>query len=91
MAAHGIPYVATLAARIRADAEGLQGEGGQGRRDAAASASSTSSAPCPPGWSYPTAQSTEIARLAVESRTFPLSSATTARGGSRSGRSTRCR
>ena len=27
---------------------------------------------CPPGWRYPTAQSTEIARLAVESRYFPL-------------------
>jgi pyruvate ferredoxin oxidoreductase beta subunit len=27
---------------------------------------------CPPGWRYPTAQSTEVARLAVESRYFPL-------------------
>ena len=27
---------------------------------------------CPPGWRYPTDQSTEIARLAVESRYFPL-------------------
>ena len=28
--------------------------------------------PCPPGWRYPTAQSTEIARLAVEAHYFPL-------------------
>jgi pyruvate ferredoxin oxidoreductase beta subunit len=28
--------------------------------------------PCPPGWRYLTAQSTEMARLAVESRYFPL-------------------
>ena len=27
---------------------------------------------CPPGWRYPTDQSVEIARLAVESRYFPL-------------------
>ena len=27
---------------------------------------------CPPGWRYPTAQSTEVVRLAVESRYFPL-------------------
>ena len=27
---------------------------------------------CPPGWRYPTAQSTEVARLAVESHYFPL-------------------
>ncbi len=71
MAAHGIPYVATLAAgsvpQLRdfrakvaraAELEGfrfLQVLGG-----------------CPPGWRYPTAQSTEVTRLAVESRYFPL-------------------
>jgi len=71
MAAHGIPYVATLAvgsvpmlrdfrAKVARAAElrgfrFLQVLG-----------------PCPPGWRYPTAQSTEIARLAVESRYFPL-------------------
>jgi pyruvate/2-oxoacid:ferredoxin oxidoreductase beta subunit len=71
MAAHGVPYVATLAlgsvpmlrdfrkkvARA-AELEGfrfLHVLGG-----------------CPPGWKYPTAQSTEVARLAVESRYFPL-------------------
>jgi 2-oxoisovalerate ferredoxin oxidoreductase beta subunit len=71
MAAHGIPYVATLAAgsvpmlkdfRAKvaraAEVRGfrfLHVLGG-----------------CPPGWRYPTAQSTEIVRLAVESRYFPL-------------------
>jgi pyruvate/2-oxoacid:ferredoxin oxidoreductase beta subunit len=71
MAAHGIPYAATLAAGsvpmlrdFRAKvtrAAGLEGFrflhvlGG-----------------CPPGWRYPTSQSTELARLAVESGYFPL-------------------
>jgi len=27
---------------------------------------------CPPGWRYPTDQSVEVTRLAVESRYFPL-------------------
>ena len=71
MAAHGIPYVATLAlgsvpmlrdfrtkvARA-AELEGFRFLHVLG--------------PCPPGWKYPTSQSTEIARLAVESRYFPL-------------------
>ena len=71
MAAHGIPYAATLAAgsvpmlrdfRAKvaraAELEGfrfLHVLGG-----------------CPPGWRYPTSQSTELARLAVESDYFPL-------------------
>ena len=71
MAAHGIPYVATLAlgsvpmlkdfrAKVTraAEIEGfrfLHILGG-----------------CPPGWRYPTAQSTDVARLAVESSYFPL-------------------
>ena len=71
MAAHGIPYVATLAAgsvpmlkdfRAKvaraAEIEGFRFLHVLG--------------PCPPGWRYPTDQSTEIARLAVESRYFPL-------------------
>jgi pyruvate/2-oxoacid:ferredoxin oxidoreductase beta subunit len=71
MAAHGIPYVATLAlgsvpmlrdfrAKVTRAAElwGFRFLHILG--------------PCPPGWRYPTAQSTEIARLAVESRYFPL-------------------
>ncbi len=71
MAAHGIPYVATMAlgsvpmlrdfrtkVTRAAEIEGfrfLHVLGG-----------------CPPGWRYPTDQTTEVARLAVESRTFPL-------------------
>ena len=71
MAAHGIPYVATLAAgsvpmlkdfRAKvtraAELDGfrfLHVLGG-----------------CPPGWRYATDQTTELTRLAVESRTFPL-------------------
>jgi len=71
MAAHGIPYAATLAAgsvpllrdfRAKvaraAEVEGfrfLHVLGG-----------------CPPGWRYPTADSVELARLAVESHYFPL-------------------
>ena len=71
MAAHGIPYVATLAlgsvpmlrdfrAKVARAAEvrGFRFLHILG--------------PCPPGWRYPTAQSTEIARLAVDSRYFPL-------------------
>jgi pyruvate/2-oxoacid:ferredoxin oxidoreductase beta subunit len=71
MAAHRIPYVATLAAgslpllrdfRAKvaraAEIEGFRFLHVLG--------------PCPPGWRYPTAQSTEIARRAVESRSFPL-------------------
>ena len=71
MAAHGIPYVATLAlgsvpmlkdfrAKVTraAELEGFRFLHVLG--------------PCPPGWRYPTAQSTEVARLAVESRYFPL-------------------
>lgn len=71
MAAHGIPYVATLAAGTvpmlkdfrakvarAAELEGFRFLHTLG--------------PCPPGWRYPTDQSTEIARLAVESRCFPL-------------------
>jgi pyruvate/2-oxoacid:ferredoxin oxidoreductase beta subunit len=71
MAAHGIPYVATLAAgsvpmlrdfRTKvaraAEVEGFRFLHVFG--------------PCPPGWRYATSESAEIARLAVESRYFPL-------------------
>jgi pyruvate/2-oxoacid:ferredoxin oxidoreductase beta subunit len=71
MAAHGIPYVATLAlgsvpllkdfrAKVTraADVEGFRFLHVLGS--------------CPPGWRYPTDQSTEVGRLAVESRSFPL-------------------
>jgi pyruvate/2-oxoacid:ferredoxin oxidoreductase beta subunit len=71
MAAHGVPYVATLAlgsvpmlrdfrAKVgrAAEVEGFRFLHVLG--------------PCPPGWKYPTGQSTEIARLAVDSGYFPL-------------------
>ncbi len=71
VAAHGVPYVATLApgsvpmlrdfrAKVARAAElrGFRFLHVLG--------------PCPPGWRYPTAQSVELARLAVESRYFPL-------------------
>jgi len=71
MAAHGIPYVATLAAGsvpmlrdFRAKVERAAGLRGFRFLHVLGA--------CPPGWRYPTSQSTEIARLAVESRYFPL-------------------
>ena len=71
MAAHGIPYVASLAAGSVPQLKDFR-------------AKVTRAAeihgfrflhvlgPCPPGWRYPTEQSVEIARRAVESRYFPL-------------------
>jgi 2-oxoisovalerate ferredoxin oxidoreductase beta subunit len=71
MAAHGIPYVATLAAGsvpmlkdFRAKVERAAEVRGFRFLHVLGA--------CPPGWRYPTAQSTEISRLAVESRYFPL-------------------
>jgi pyruvate/2-oxoacid:ferredoxin oxidoreductase beta subunit len=71
LAAHGVPYVATLAAgslpllkdfrRKVTRAAGLEGF-----------RFLQVLGPCPPGWRYPTSQSAELARLAVESRSFPL-------------------
>jgi pyruvate/2-oxoacid:ferredoxin oxidoreductase beta subunit len=71
MAAHGIPYVATLAAGslpmlkdFRAKvARAAEIEGFRFLHVLGA---------CPPGWRYPTSESTEVTRLAVESRYFPL-------------------
>jgi len=71
IAAHGVPYVATLAAGTAPMLKDF-------RRKVARAAEIDGFrflhvlGPCPPGWRYPTAQSTEIARLAVESRSFPL-------------------
>ena len=71
MAAHGIPYVATLAAGSVPMLRDFRAK--------VARAAEVPGfrflhvlGPCPPGWRYPTAQSTELARLAVESRYFPL-------------------
>jgi pyruvate/2-oxoacid:ferredoxin oxidoreductase beta subunit len=71
MAAHGIPYVATLAAGSVPMLRDFRAKVAraaeiQGFRFLHVFG------PCPPGWRYPTAQSTEISRLAVESRAFPL-------------------
>jgi pyruvate/2-oxoacid:ferredoxin oxidoreductase beta subunit len=71
VAAHGVPYVATLAAGsvpmlkdFRAKVErAARVEGFRFLHVLGG---------CPPGWRYPTSQSTEIVRLAVESRVFPL-------------------
>jgi pyruvate/2-oxoacid:ferredoxin oxidoreductase beta subunit len=71
MAAHGIPYVATLAAGSLPMLKDF-------RAKATRAAELTgfrflqALGPCPPGWKYPTSQSAELARLAVESRYFPL-------------------
>jgi len=71
MAAHHVPYVATLALGTVPMLKDFRAK--------VARAAEVSGfrflhilGPCPPGWRYPTAQSTEMARLAVESHTFPL-------------------
>jgi pyruvate/2-oxoacid:ferredoxin oxidoreductase beta subunit len=71
MAAHGVPYVATLALGtvpmlrdFRAKVTRAAEVGGFRFLHILGA--------CPPGWRYPTCQSTEISRLAVESRYFPL-------------------
>jgi pyruvate ferredoxin oxidoreductase beta subunit/2-oxoisovalerate ferredoxin oxidoreductase beta subunit len=71
MAAHGIPYVATLAA---GSVPML--------KDFRAKVTRAAELPgfrflhvlgaCPPGWRYPTDRSVDLTRLAVESRYFPL-------------------
>jgi pyruvate ferredoxin oxidoreductase beta subunit len=71
MAAHGIPYAATLAAGSvpllrdfrRKVARAAEVEGFRFLHTLGG---------CPPGWRYPTADSVELVRLAVESRYFPL-------------------
>jgi pyruvate/2-oxoacid:ferredoxin oxidoreductase beta subunit len=71
MAAHGAPYVATLALGsvpmlrdFRAKVSHAAGVRGFRFLQILGA--------CPPGWRYPTSDSTEIVRLAVESRYFPL-------------------
>ncbi|HUJ56293.1 MAG TPA: thiamine pyrophosphate-dependent enzyme [Gaiellaceae bacterium] len=71
MAAHGIPYVATLAAGsvpMLKDfrAKVARAAALRGFRFLHVLGS------CPPGWKHPTGQTTEVTRLAVESRFFPL-------------------
>lgn len=71
MAAHGIPYAATLAAGSVPTLRDFRAK--------VARAASVRGfrflhvlGACPPGWRYPTDQSVEVVRLAVESRYFPL-------------------
>lgn len=71
MAAHGIPYVATIAAGslpllrdLRAKVERAASLDGFRFLHALGA--------CPPGWRYPAQESVEVAHLAVESRSFPL-------------------
>ena len=71
MAAHGIPYVATLAAGSVPELKDFRAKvtraaGLHGFRFLHCLGA------CPPGWRYPTEQSVEIVRRAVESRYFPL-------------------
>ena len=71
MAAHGIPYVATLAS---GSVPMLRDFRSKVAKAATANGFRFLHAfgPCPPGWRYPTDRSTDIARLAVESHSFPL-------------------
>jgi pyruvate/2-oxoacid:ferredoxin oxidoreductase beta subunit len=71
MAAHGIPYAATLAAGSVPMLKDFRAK--------VARAATTPGfrflhilGACPPGWRYPTGDSVEIVRRAVESRYFPL-------------------
>jgi 2-oxoisovalerate ferredoxin oxidoreductase beta subunit len=71
MAAHGIPYVATLAAGSVPELKDFRTKVARaaelhGFRFLHALGA------CPPGWRYPTESSVEIVRRAVESRYFPL-------------------
>jgi pyruvate/2-oxoacid:ferredoxin oxidoreductase beta subunit len=71
MAAHGIPYVATLAAGSVPTLKDFRAKVARAAETPGFRFLHVLGA-CPPGWRYPTSQSTEIARLAVESRYFPL-------------------
>ncbi len=71
LAAHGIPYVATLAAGsvpMLKDFRAKVARAAELRGFRFLHALGA----CPPGWRHPTSQTTEVTRLAVESRTFPL-------------------
>ncbi|HEY7421405.1 MAG TPA: thiamine pyrophosphate-dependent enzyme [Gaiellaceae bacterium] len=71
MAAHGIPYVATVAigsVPMLRDLRAKVARAAEMRGFRFVHALSA----CPPGWKHPTSRSTDIVRLAVESRYFPL-------------------
>ena len=71
MAAHGIPYVATLALGSVPMLRDFRSKVTRAAEVRGFRFLHVLGA-CPPGWRYDTAQSTEITRLAVESRYFPL-------------------
>ncbi len=71
MAAHGIPYVATLALGSVPTLRDFRAKVARAAEMRGFRFLHVLSG-CPPGWRYPTSQSTEVVRLAVESRYFPL-------------------
>jgi pyruvate/2-oxoacid:ferredoxin oxidoreductase beta subunit len=71
MAAHGIPYVAPLAAGSVPTLKDFKAKVVRAAEVRGFRFLHVLGA-CPPGWRYPTDQSVEVARLAVESRYFPL-------------------
>ncbi len=71
MAAHGIPYVATLAAGSVPMLKDFRAKVARAAEISGFRFLHVLGA-CPPGWRYPTDQSVEIVRQAVESRYFPL-------------------
>jgi pyruvate ferredoxin oxidoreductase beta subunit len=71
MAAHGIPYVATLAAGSVPMLKDFRAKAARAAELHGFRFLHVLGA-CPPGWRHPTSQTTEVTRLAVESRSFPL-------------------
>jgi pyruvate/2-oxoacid:ferredoxin oxidoreductase beta subunit len=71
MAAHGVPYVATLAAGSVPTLKDFRAKVTRAAELRGFRFLHVLGA-CPPGWRYSTDQSVEVVRLAVESRYFPL-------------------
>ena len=71
VAAHGVPYVATLAAGTVPMLKDFRAKGERAAHTEGFRFLHVLGG-CPPGWRYPTADSTEVVRLAVEAHTFPL-------------------
>jgi pyruvate ferredoxin oxidoreductase beta subunit len=71
MAAHGVPYVATLAAGSVPTLKDFRAKVARAAELSGFRFLHVLGA-CPPGWRYPTDQSVEVVRLAVESGYFPL-------------------
>ena len=71
MAAHGIPYVATLAAGSVPMLKDFRAKVARAAEVSGFRFLHVLGA-CPPGWRYPTDQSVTLTQLAVETRYFPL-------------------